>query len=225
MKNTNLFNFQNGMSYALATLCFDNAIPYEPINYTSNYFEIDEYGFIKPINADLWIDPTKRTNNLTFDPRTYPSDSELTGLRKTYPELIDYSRNNDTYKDVIIHVNENKRMYILNKGWVENRAIIPLFLNNSLREYSKITVKYIVNELQPWNADYGYGRNLYLGVCNINKETGIFTYLKANGLNWQVVNAIGDYEISFDISQLDDVDYIVLYIGTAIWEITEMRLV
>lgn len=39
MKNTNLFNFQNGMSYALATLCFYNAITYKPVNIKSDFFK------------------------------------------------------------------------------------------------------------------------------------------------------------------------------------------
>ena len=216
MKNTNLFNFQNGMAYALATLGFDNAIPYETISYTSSYFDIDENGYITPINADLWIDPTKRTNDLTLHPASY-DQSSLSSYKKTYPELIDYSRNANGYENDIIYINENNNMYSMNKGWSENRALVPLFLNNSLREYSKIVVKYTVYDL-----DYIAGRHFDLGVANINKETGYFTYLQASiqdGLG------LGNYEISFDISQLDDIDYISLFLGTAIWEITEMRLV
>lgn len=205
MKNTNLFNFQNGMSYALATLGFDNAIPYEPAKSNSNFLLVSETT-ISVINPDYYGNSNYSSYH-TFAFGTEPL------IENVVADNINYYMTNESYE---IHVNSNNNIY-KDAAYSDNSwFLIPLNLKNNL--FKKLSIKFKVT----WTGYIDNRKYLQIGVVNCDLEGNVILDRRSEKKD---STEIGDYYVEVDISDLDNIDYIAVFAGSPGYEILEMRLV
>lgn len=213
MKNTNLFNFQNGMAYALATLGFDNAIPYEPITINSDFFELTEDDIIIPKNPSKWLD-TDSMNGM------YYSDWPPEKMKK---DIITKWVHFYGFPDV---VSPYSFSWYTDSLWDEMREVIPLFLNNESGLYDYIVIDvapggtYNKYGEQRWEGDkVNYGYVVKVGIINIDENENV-TYIDEHNIPY---GDSGKQYIS--IRNLEHVDFLTFYGSTIDWAITEIKII
>lgn len=200
-KNTELYDFQNGMIYSLATLDWNNAKEFKPPEVRTEFLELRN-DHLYPINYDCY------NNSHRCRKRWYPMYQVQ--VTETTPDFINYYECNSNFDLYISH----DKIRLGDKYAFDSYALIPLNFINEL--YNKLTIVFSVDVV-------GYVASVqYLGIGIVNSDSNGNVIFKDEEKKQIFQN--GEYTLTFDISKLETMDYLSIYCGFLCWTILEMRL-